>query len=110
VNKARFVDKKFNTQFSLNYELKDSVINPVDAETVFVHYIGPTKPWHSWGAYPVSQYFLRAKSNSPWSHCALLNPVTSHQLRYAAKHMFNQKHYTSGINYYIAYFKRKLLE
>ncbi|EAM3410059.1 hypothetical protein DXW79_24940, partial [Salmonella enterica] len=24
--------------------------------------------------------------------------------------MFNQKHYTSGINYYIAYFKRKLLE
>ncbi|EAB5082858.1 TPA_asm: lipopolysaccharide 1,3-galactosyltransferase, partial [Salmonella enterica subsp. enterica serovar Typhimurium] len=39
-----------------------------------------------------------------------LNPVTSHQLRYAAKHMFNQKHYTSGINYYIAYFKRKLLE
>ncbi|EHC86148.1 hypothetical protein LTSEUGA_5225, partial [Salmonella enterica subsp. enterica serovar Uganda str. R8-3404] len=29
---------------------------------------------------------------------------------YAAKHMFNQKHYTSGINYYIAYFKRKLLE
>ncbi|EBG4205744.1 hypothetical protein RFA20_004779, partial [Salmonella enterica subsp. enterica serovar Infantis] len=26
------------------------------------------------------------------------------------KHMFNQKHYTSGINYYIAYFKRKLLE
>ncbi|EAQ0967024.1 lipopolysaccharide 1,3-galactosyltransferase, partial [Salmonella enterica subsp. enterica serovar Typhimurium] len=59
---------------------------------------------------PVSQYFLQAKSNSPWSHCALLNPVTSHQLRYAAKHMFNQKHYTSGINYYIAYFKRKLLE
>ncbi|KAB1447296.1 hypothetical protein F8B47_21380, partial [Salmonella enterica subsp. enterica serovar Schwarzengrund] len=24
-----------------------------------------------------------------------------HQLRYAAKHMFNQKHYTSGINYYM---------
>ncbi|EEE1545313.1 lipopolysaccharide 3-alpha-galactosyltransferase, partial [Salmonella enterica] len=38
VNKARFVDKKFNTQFSLNYELKDSVINPVDADTVFIHY------------------------------------------------------------------------
>ncbi|MDI5754433.1 hypothetical protein MJL79_29340, partial [Salmonella enterica subsp. enterica serovar Montevideo] len=39
VNKARFVAKKFNTQFSLNYELKDSVINPVDAETVFVCWI-----------------------------------------------------------------------
>lgn len=61
VNKARFVDKKFNTQFSLNYELKDSVINPVDAETVFVHYIGPTKPGIV-GGLPVSQYFygLRA--------------------------------------------------
>ncbi|WP_321141575.1 glycosyltransferase family 8 C-terminal domain-containing protein, partial [Salmonella enterica] len=72
--------------------------------------IGPTKPWHSWGAFPVSQYFLQAKSISPWSHCALLNPVTSLQLRYAAKHMFIQKHYTSGINYYLAYFIRNLLE
>lgn len=59
VNKARFVDKNFNTQFSLNYELKDSVINPVNADTVFVHYIGPTKPWHSWGAILCHNIFYR---------------------------------------------------
>ncbi|ECG8591181.1 lipopolysaccharide 3-alpha-galactosyltransferase [Salmonella enterica subsp. salamae] len=110
VNKTRFVDKKFNTQFSINYELKHTVINPVNADTVFIHYIGPTKPWHSWGDYPVSQYFLHAKRNSPWSKSALLSPVTSHQLRYAAKHMFNQKNYISGLRYYLAYFKRKLIE
>ncbi|MBF3355395.1 lipopolysaccharide 1,3-galactosyltransferase, partial [Leptospira borgpetersenii serovar Hardjo-bovis] len=110
VNKARFVDKKFNTQFSLNYELKDSVINPVDAETVFVHYIGPTKPWHSWGAYPVSQYFLQAKNNSLRSHCQFLNLLTRHQIPYASKHMFNNKHYTTAINYFIAYFKLELIE
>lgn len=62
VNKARFVDKKFNTQFSLNYELKDSVINPVDAETVFVHYIGPTKPWHSWGLILCHNIFYRLRA------------------------------------------------
>lgn len=44
VGKARFIGKKFNTQFSINYELKRDVVNPVDENTVFIHYIGPTKP------------------------------------------------------------------
>lgn len=110
VGKARFVDKKFNTQFSINYELKDGVVNPVDGSTVFIHYIGPTKPWHQWGNYPVARGFLNAKKLSPWCHVDLLKPKNSHQLRYAAKHMFNQKKYLSGLIDYIHYFKSKIVK
>ncbi len=35
MNKARLLMRVLNTQFSLNYELKDSVINPVDADRAF---------------------------------------------------------------------------
>lgn len=43
-DKLIFADIKYNTQFSLNYQLKESFINPVTNDTIFIHYIGPTKP------------------------------------------------------------------
>lgn len=108
VENRRFVDKKFNTQFSINYELKTETVCPVNNNTVFIHYIGPTKPWHTWGIYPVAKSFLDAKSNSPWKDVELLKPKNSHQLRYAAKHMINQKKYISGMVSYFQYFKLKI--
>ncbi|MGU0042771.1 glycosyltransferase [Escherichia coli] len=38
------MDAKYNTQFSLNYELKKSFVCPINDETVLIHYVGPTKP------------------------------------------------------------------
>lgn len=109
VGRVNFINGKYNTRFSINYELKDNVVNPVNDETVFIHYVGPTKPWHDWASYPVSQSFLTAKAASPWHNVELLKPINSHQYRYSAKHQFNQKHYLQGImnyiNYYIAKFK-----
>ncbi len=39
-DKLIFADIKYNTQFSLNYQLQ-SFINPVTNDTIFIHYIGP---------------------------------------------------------------------
>lgn len=108
VGKARYVDKKFNTQFSINYELKEQVVNPVDDSTVFIHYIGPTKPWHVWATYPVSHAFLNAKQHSPWQRDALLSPANANQWRYAAKHYFKQKKYLAGVSGYLNYFMHKV--
>lgn len=108
VGKARFIDPKFNTQYSLNYELKKSVVRPVNDKTVFIHYIGPTKPWHLWGDYPVSACFLNAKKHSPWQDDALLAPKTAAQYRYCAKHQLHQKQYVKGILSYVLYFKKKI--
>ena len=38
-DKLIFADIKYNTQFSLNYQLKESFINPVTNNTIFIHYI-----------------------------------------------------------------------
>ena len=91
--KVKFISGKYNTRYSINYELKDKVDNPVNDDTVFIHYVGPTKPWHEWADYPVSRSFLIAKAASPWCKEDLLKPVNSNQYRYCAKHKFKQKHY-----------------
>ncbi|MGC0124760.1 glycosyltransferase [Providencia sp. 2024EL-00811] len=43
--KVIYLDGKYNTQYSINYELqKGKKENPITPETVLIHYIGPTKP------------------------------------------------------------------
>ncbi|WET40760.1 lipopolysaccharide 3-alpha-galactosyltransferase [Citrobacter enshiensis] len=110
VSKVNFIDGKYNTRFSINYELKDKVINPVNDETVFIHYVGPTKPWHEWANYPVSQSFIHAKEHSPWCNVALLQPANSNQYRYCAKHKFKQKKFLQGVLNYIKYYKAKAIK
>lgn len=106
--KVNFISDKFNTRFSINYELKENVANPVNQDTVFIHYVGPTKPWHEWANYPVSESFLTAKNKSPWDEVKLLTPVNSNQYRYCAKHNFRQKKYLQGIVNYLKYYKFKI--
>lgn len=108
VGKTCFLDKKFNTQYSINYELKRNKFNPVNENTVFIHYIGPTKPWHKWGDYDVSRSFINAKNNSPWKNDKLLTPSNANQYRYCAKHLLHQKKFVSGIQSYLMYFLKKL--
>ncbi|WP_342323049.1 lipopolysaccharide 3-alpha-galactosyltransferase [Kosakonia sp. BYX6] len=109
VGNALYIDKKFNTQYSINYELKVSSTNPVNDSTIFIHYIGPTKPWHQWANYSVSQSFLKAKSHSPWNNDKLLEPTNANQYRYCAKHMLHQKKFIKGIISYLFYFQKKII-
>ncbi len=110
VGKVQFIDKKFNTQYSLNYELKDVAINPVQDSTVFVHYIGPTKPWHSWGNYPVSRFFYQGKDASPWYDEPLLEPENAVQSRYSAKHFMKQGKTMQALLSWAKYYTYKIKE
>lgn len=110
VNKVIFLDKKYNTQFSINYELNESkkMLTPITNSTVFIHYIGPTKPWHEWAIYYDSAcYFTKAKNNSPWKESELLKAHSANQLRYCAKHEFHNKKIFSGLKNYLLYFLKK---
>ncbi|WP_442899731.1 glycosyltransferase, partial [Gilliamella sp. App2-1] len=91
LEKVKYLDRKYNQQVSINYELKyKSDINhcpPISDETILIHYIGPTKPWHSWAKdYKCSKYFIDAKSASPWKSTLLLSATSATQMRYCAKH------------------------
>lgn len=106
--KVLFLDKKYNTQFSINYELKKNTINPVTQETIFIHYIGATKPWNSWSKYPSTSPFMNVMVKSPWKNEAMIKPKSSMQYRYAYKHMFNQGNKLKGIKYLVLYLMSKL--
>lgn len=104
VGEVIFIDGKYNTQFSINYELKPDFNNPIDDDTVLIHYIGPTKPWHYWACYDSAGSFMKAKIASPWKDSPLLKPSNSNYARYCAKHNFKQGKPFAGLMSYIYYF------
>lgn len=107
--KVIYLDGKYNTQYSINYELqKGKKENPITPDTVLIHYIGPTKPWHEWASYPTAQSFVDAKNASPWKDIPLLKAKSSNHLRYCAKHLFNQGKVVAGIKNNLQYFWVKL--
>lgn len=106
--KVEFLNIKYNTQFSLNYELKNNVVNPINDDTILIHYVGPTKPWHAWAEYPSAQVFTVAKEKSPWKNSKLMQPINANYARYCAKHYFKQGRVIGGIKAYLRYFYLKL--
>lgn len=108
-DKVEFLDIKYNTQFSLNYELKDNVVSSINDNTIFIHYIGPTKPWHAWAQYPRAQAFILAKEQSPWKNSELIQATNANYARYCAKHYFKQGRVIGGIKAYLSYFYLKLM-
>ncbi|EPL9569845.1 lipopolysaccharide 3-alpha-galactosyltransferase [Providencia rettgeri] len=107
--KVIYLDGKYNTQYSINYELqKGRKENPITPDTVLIHYIGPTKPWHEWATYPTAQSFVDAKDASPWKDIPLLKAKSSNHLRYCAKHLSHQKKYTLSAKSHLQYFFKKL--
>lgn len=107
-----FIDKKYNTQFSINYELKcksgETYPHPINDSTVFIHYIGPTKPWHEWAVYPSSQYFYDAKAQSTWKDIPLEKAISSTQHRYCAKHFAHKRKILLSLKSHLNYFIKKI--
>ena len=107
-DKVKFIDTVYNTQFSLNYELKKKFINPINNDTVLIHYVGPTKPWHYWSNYKTAVPFLTARQYSPWHTVPLMRPNNANYARYCAKHNFKQGKTIPGIMSYLLYFYLKI--
>ncbi|MEH0833145.1 lipopolysaccharide 3-alpha-galactosyltransferase [Pectobacterium cacticida] len=107
-----FLDNKYNTQFSINYELKckrgETYPHPINDKTVFIHYIGPTKPWHEWAIYPSSGYFYEAKAKSPWRDVPLEKANSANQFRYCAKHQYHKGEILSSFMSHFNYFLKKI--
>ena len=113
LDEVKYLDRKYNQQISINYELKYKSNKvrkyPVTDETILIHYIGPTKPWHKWAEhYKCSKYFLDVKNNSPWQTTPLLLATTSGQMRYCAKHKLHQNKVIEGLISYLIYCLKKL--
>ena len=65
LGKVKFIDAKYNTQFSLNYELKKSFVCPINDEIVLIHYVGPTNPGITGPVIQVRNHLSKPKKHRP---------------------------------------------
>lgn len=77
-NNKVIVDKKFNYQYSLSRQLdkcKKPSLDRLPENAVIVHFIGASKPWHSWVQImdAVKQYNV-IKDMSEWKDNKIINP------------------------------------
>ncbi|MEH0873202.1 lipopolysaccharide 3-alpha-galactosyltransferase [Pectobacterium cacticida] len=111
IDKVVFLEKDYNTQYSINYELKckknKKYAHGIRNETIFIHYIGPTKPWHEWAVYPSCHYFNIAKNDSPWKDFRLKSALSTSQFRYCSKHEMHQGKILKSISSKIKYLLKR---
>ncbi|MBT0727413.1 glycosyltransferase [Rosenbergiella australiborealis] len=109
IDKKIFLNSAYNTQYSLNYELNEVKRKRFTSQCIFIHFIGPTKPWHLWAQYASAEAFQKAKADSPWNSEPLQQPTSTYQYRYCYKHLTKQKKRLKGYGYFLRYLLRKLL-
>lgn len=82
--------------------------NYLSDKTRLIHYVGVTKPWHSWANYPVAKYFIKAYEKSAWSDKPLLNANTAKLFKRKSRHERLQKKYVRSFFSHVMYIKNKL--
>lgn len=106
-SKTIYLERKYNTIYTLKSELEDKTHkafrNVIKNDTVFVHFTGITKPWHSWADYASREIFVRAWSLSPWKHLPLLPAESIPEMQKQYKHLFVQGKFLRGFIALIRY-------
>lgn len=97
--------------YGIKQELKSRDIQrykeTITDETILIHYVGVTKPWHSWANYPSAQFFISAYQSSAWSDVSLLGPVTPKQFKKKSRHERLQGKLGSAMLSYVGYLLAK---
>ncbi|NIY49738.1 glycosyltransferase family 8 protein [Cedecea colo] len=112
VDNVIFLSRDFNCIYGVDQELvnkrKDIYQDYITDNTALIHYVGVTKPWHSWAKYPVSKFFLAAYEKSSWAEKSLLNANTAKLFKRKSRHERIQRKYIRSVFSHIMYIKTKL--
>lgn len=104
--------RDFNCIYGIDHELKISNRHEyqryITDDTILIHYVGVTKPWHCWADYPASASFVEAYQRSPWAKDALLNASTAKLYKRKLRHERAQGKYLRSLLSFIMYMKSKL--
>lgn len=108
-DRVKILDHKFNSFFNIDtLAKKGGDAFKITPQTVFIHYVGVTKPWNDWAQfYAEVEYFNVARENSPWKDIPLLAPTTYKQLSRKSTHLKHNGHVLSAFVFYIKYLVRK---
>lgn len=107
-----WLSKKYNYIYKLNrpalFHKQD--YNEDYTKQVILHFASDVKPWHSWVAnWPVVKEYNTLKENSPWKDVPASVPVTRKNYHRAAREYRITHQWGKAFQYYLAYYKRKLL-
>lgn len=98
---VKILPREYNAIYSLKSEFEIKDINhyksTINDRTVFIHYTGVTKPWHSWADYPSALFFRRVYALSPWKDIPYQSAVRKHEYREKYKHLLYQNKFIDGV-------------
>lgn len=106
--KAVYLNQKYDYIFDLG---GNAAVKALPDDTVFVHYAGRFKPWHSWCLHPLRMDFLYYAALSPWKDVPLMQPATYKDIKKMAKSYQTFGHWRKAVQWYgkYAYHKAKAL-
>ncbi|HGJ5869601.1 MULTISPECIES: glycosyltransferase [Arsenophonus] len=108
---VKLIDVKYNTFFPIDALIRTKSKNKffIYHQSVIVHYVGLSKPWHDWTTdYIETEIFRLAKSKSPWSSYQLLKPKSYKEISRKSRHLKYQKKYLKSYVFYIKYILAKI--
>lgn len=112
VGNVIFLRRDYNCIYGVDDELKyknDKVYQDyITNNTVLIHYVGVTKPWHSWAKYPVAKFFTDVYKKSIWADKSLLNANTAKLYKRKSRHERMQRKYIRSVFSHVMYIKNKI--
>ena len=117
-NKIVFLNTEYNYQYSLSKLIDDSPCpskEKLREDAVIVHYIGASKPWHTWvQCCQGAKAWVAVKQNSMWNDVKLSGPETIKNHTYKYWHKFarvakKEGHWSDMFKYYWNYCCSKVL-
>ena len=104
--------RDFNCIYGVDQELVNKSIDEykhyISKQTILIHYVGVTKPWHCWANYPAADFFMHAYKKSPWNEKPLLNANAAKLYKRKSRHEKVQGKHISSVLSHIMYIKYKL--
>ncbi|WP_066752530.1 glycosyltransferase family 8 protein, partial [Proteus myxofaciens] len=92
--KVEFLPRYYNKFFKKNEK-------NIDKSTILLHYVGPSKPWHSIDR--AENLYKEYYDNSPWGDIPLRMPKDHIEYKRYSKIQFKNKHISSGIYWKVRY-------
>lgn len=110
---VKFVERKYNYQYSLSALLDSDVAideKNFPDDVVFMHFIGESKPWHTWiQNYCAVKLYNKVKEETFWADVSLVKAKTYKQLHKEARSAKKEKRYKEMVGWYLKYACKKVL-
>lgn len=108
--KVEFIDAKWNWQYRLLTHVRsgNSSMN-VPNESVFIHFIGPMKPWREWNPHASKDLFMKYHLLSTWSDIKLESKANYKERHVLSRYFMQKGEFKKGFVHFFKYLSDKYI-